>query len=96
VHPTPALGISPCRDDTLEELHAVREAAQAPASFGAPFGVSYPGGALFIVAIRALFWEGDAVRLPAGCGLVAGSEAATEWDEIELKRAWVRRVFGLG
>ena len=96
VHPTPALGISPCRDDTLEELHAVRDAAQAPASFGAPFGVSYPGGALFIVAIRALFWEGDAVRLPAGCGLVAGSEAATEWDEIELKRAWVRRVFGLG
>jgi isochorismate synthase EntC len=48
------------------------------------------------VAIRALFWEGDAVRLPAGCGLVAGSEATTEWDEIELKRAWVRRVFGLG
>jgi menaquinone-specific isochorismate synthase len=96
VHPTPALGISPCREDTLEELHAVREAAQAPASFGAPFGVSYPGGALFIVAIRALFWDGNDVRLPAGCGLVSGSEATTEWEEIELKRAWVRRVFGLG
>ncbi len=95
VHPTPALGISPSREDTLEELQMVRDEAGAPRYFGAPFGVAWPGGALFVVAIRGLFWSGDRVWLPAGCGLVAGSEADAEWEEVELKRAWVRRVFAL-
>jgi menaquinone-specific isochorismate synthase len=73
VHPTPALGISPSREDTLEELQMVRDEAGAPRYFGAPFGVAWPGGALFVV----------------------GSEADAEWEEVELKRAWVRRVFAL-
>ena len=95
LHPTPALGCAPRTDEALGELLAVREAARTPAGFGAPFGVVWPGGAVFVVAIRAVFWDGATVQVPAGCGLVAGSEAAAEWEELELKRTWIRRIFGL-
>jgi menaquinone-specific isochorismate synthase len=95
LHPTPALGCAPRTDDAMRELLAVREATRTPAGFGAPFGAVWPGGAVFVVAIRAVFWDGPSVQVPAGCGLVAGSEASAEWEELELKRTWIRRIFGL-
>jgi menaquinone-specific isochorismate synthase len=96
LHPTPALGISPRTESSTALLARCRERMGTPAAFGAPFGVAWPGGALFVVAIRGLFWNGDDVLLPAGCGLVAGSEFDAEWEELALKRAWVRRALGLG
>ena len=95
LHPTPALGISPCTEASVSLLTRCRERMGTPAMFGAPFGVAWPGGALFIVAIRGVFWQGHHVSLPAGGGLVAGSEFDAEWEELELKRAWVRRALGL-
>lgn len=95
LHPTPALGISPCTDSSISLLNRCRAKMDTPAIFGAPFGVAWPGGALFVVAIRGVFWNGDHVSLPAGGGLVAGSEFDAEWEELELKRAWVRRALGL-
>lgn len=95
LHPTPALGISPRNAETMALLTRCRAATGTPAAFGAPFGVAWPGGALFVVAIRAVFWQGDRILLPAGGGLVAGSEFDNEWAELELKRAWVRRALGL-
>jgi menaquinone-specific isochorismate synthase len=95
LHPTPALGISPRTEKSVALLTRCRERMGTPAMFGAPFGVAWPGGALFIVAIRAVFWEGDRVLLPAGGGLVAGSDFETEWAELELKRAWVRKALEL-
>lgn len=95
LHPTPALGISPRTGTSMSLLTRCRARMGTPAAFGAPFGVAWPGGALFVVAIRGVFWEGDSVLLPAGCGLVAGSEFDAEWAELELKREWVRRALGL-
>lgn len=96
LHPTPALGISPRSPATLRQLAALRESCRVPDRFGAPFGIVWPGGAVFAVAIRGLFWSGDRVSLPAGCGIVAGSELETEWEELELKRAWVADALRLG
>ena len=93
LHPTPALGVSPRTAESMARLHAWRGALGTPACFGAPFGIAWPGGAAIMVAIRGFFWEKGTIHLPAGCGLVAGSDAASEWAEMELKRAWVRRSF---
>ena len=95
LHPTPALGISPCTESSISLLNRCRARMGTPAMFGAPFGVAWTGGALFIVAIRGVFWNRKQVALPAGGGLVAGSEFDAEWEELELKRAWVRRALGL-
>lgn len=95
LHPTPALGISPRHPSTLTQLQEYRKRCGVPAAFGAPCGVAWPGGALFLVAIRGLFWTEKELRLPVGGGLVAGSVFETEWEELELKRAWVRSAFEL-
>ncbi len=93
LHPTPALGIAPRA--ALSRLHGWRERLRTPRFFGAPFGIAYPGGATMLVAIRGLFWQQGELHLPAGCGLVAGSVLESEWAELQLKRAWVRRTFKL-
>lgn len=95
LHPTPALGISPRNPETLAQLNAFRDRCQIPSGFGAPFGAVWPGGAVFLVAIRGLFWENHTLHLPAGCGVVAGSDLETEWAELELKRNWIRNAFEL-
>jgi menaquinone-specific isochorismate synthase len=95
LHPTPALGISPRNPDTLTQLNGYRNRCGVPAYFGAPFGAVWPGGAVFLVAIRGLFWRDLELELPVGCGLVAGSVFETEWAELELKRHWVRNAFEL-
>ena len=95
LHPTPALGISPRTPETLAELSSCRDRCRVPSAFGAPCGVAWPGGAVFLVAIRGLFWQDHTLHLPAGGGLVAGSALDTEWAELELKRNWVRHAFHL-
>lgn len=95
LHPTPALGISPRTPETLEQLRQYRSRCGVPPAFGAPMGVAWPGGAVFLVAIRGLFWQGRTLHLPAGGGLVAGSILENEWEELELKRNWVRHAFHL-
>lgn len=95
LHPTPALGISPRNPATAAQLLDYRRRCAVPVAFGAPCGVAWPGGALFLVAIRGLFWSERELHLPVGGGLVAGSIFETEWDELELKRAWVRGAFDL-
>ena len=49
LHPTPALGISPRTPETLTQLNSYRDRCGVPAAFGAPFGVAWPGGAVFLV-----------------------------------------------
>lgn len=95
LHPTPALGISPRTPETLAQLLDYRARCRVPAAFGAPCGVAWPGGAVFLVAIRGVFWQDHTLHLPAGGGLVAGSDFDNEWAELELKRNWVRHAFQL-
>ncbi len=95
LHPTPALGIAPRTAETLALLQGYRHRLGVPDHFGAPVAVAWPGGLLVLVAIRGLFWQGNEVLLPAGGGLVLGSQLADEWAELELKRNWVRRALGV-
>lgn len=47
----------------------------------------------FCVALRSAKITGDTVRLYAGAGIVSGSDAQTEWQEIENKAAGLRSLF---
>lgn len=95
LHPTPALGIAPRTPETLALLNGYRQTLGVPERFGAPIGVKWPGGLLVLVAIRGIFWEQNHASLPAGGGLVKGSELDAEWAELELKRRWVRQALQL-
>jgi menaquinone-specific isochorismate synthase len=46
------------------------------------------------VAIRGVWWEGNRLRLPAGCGVIEASRLVNEWRELRLKREAVKRVIG--
>jgi menaquinone-specific isochorismate synthase len=93
LHPTAALGVAPrCAGMTL--LPTLGPAARR--RFGAPFGIEWPDGrAHVLVAIRNVQWEGPAVVLGAGAGILAGSTLEREWEELRLKRAAVKDMLGL-
>lgn len=95
LHPTPALGTQPRTAEALASLARWRGELGVPEQFGAPFGVSWEGRLEVVVAIRGLWWEGDQLCLPTGCGLIRESQVEREWAELALKRRWVLRQFGL-
>ena len=81
--------------ESLEKLHQYRDLLQAPRQFGAPFGVVIDGEFTSVVAIRNISWKEDAVFLPSGCGVIEESSLQNEWNELELKRQFVKKIFGL-
>lgn len=91
LHPTPALGPLPRTPETLALLAQWRDRLDAPAEFGAPFGVWHDGAFEAVVAIRGIWWLGRSLRLPAGCGVIEASRLVNEWRELRLKREAVRR-----
>jgi menaquinone-specific isochorismate synthase len=95
LHPTPAVGTSPAGEDATGFLRALRAEAGVPEMFAAPFGVSRAGCCEVLVAIRAVFWEGDRVAVPAGCGVIAESAYEREREELELKWGAVRELFAI-
>ena len=95
LHPTPALGPLPRTGETMSRLLTWRERLGAPAEFGAPFGAVVDGVVRIMVAIRGLWWGGDQVKLPAGCGVIEASRLVNEWRELRLKREAVKARFGL-
>lgn len=92
LHPTPALGPLPRTPGTLAQLIAWRERLGCPDEFGAPFGVWDDGRFDAVVAIRGIWWKGDRLRLPAGCGVIEASRLVNEWRELRLKREAVKRA----
>ncbi|MBK1828951.1 chorismate-binding protein [Haloferula rosea] len=94
LHPTPALGPLPRTAETMAALLGWRRRLGAPAEFGAPFGAVVDGDFQGIVSIRGLWWEGDRVSLPAGCGVIEPSRLVNEWRELRLKRSAVKARFG--
>jgi len=91
LHPTPALGPLPRTDETMAMLAEWRGRLGCPREFGAPFGVWERGDFEAVVAIRGLWWEGQKVLLPAGCGIIEASRLVNEWRELRLKREAVKR-----
>lgn len=94
LHPTPALGPLPRTDQTMAALAGWRSQLGCPEEFGAPFGVWESGRFEAVVAIRGLWWQGNRISLPAGCGIIEASRLVNEWRELRLKRDAVKRFVG--
>jgi menaquinone-specific isochorismate synthase len=95
LHPTPAVGCLPRAEEWLTRLRDYRQLLQAPAFFGAPFGMIRDGMCQMVVSIRGLCWEGEKGFLPSGCGIVGGSAFDHEWRELRLKRDAVLKMMAL-
>ena len=95
MHPTPALGPHPRTQETLQQLYKWRRELDAPAYFGAPFGVYENGEFHAVVAIRGIHWKGDEIAVPSGCGVIEASRLTNEWQELALKRSAVKARFGI-
>lgn len=91
LHPTAALGGFPRRPalDWLERQEFAR------GRFGAPFGYVDGDEMCCVVAIRGLQWSAARARLWVGCGVVEGSDAEREWQELQLKREATARSLGI-
>ncbi len=91
LHPTPALSGTPVG----EALMTLREAeAYNRGFFGGTVGfVDAAGNGEFSVAIRSGVFDGERGWLYAGCGIVEGSDAASEFAEIDLKLSTILSAF---
>lgn len=82
LHPTPAVGGYP-------PDRAVRQIEETEAFdrgwYAGPVGWVGRDGAEFAVAIRSGLVEGSTLSLFAGAGIVAGSDPADEWQELDCK-----------
>lgn len=93
MHPTSALGgyPGPMPFSYLKEFCN----PQLRGYFGAPFGFSHKTRELIIVALRNVQWfEGDCY-IGSGCGLVAESQFEQEWEELQLKRDFTRKMLNI-
>lgn len=92
LHPTPAVGGYPGR----AALRAIR--AQEPIDRGwyaGPVGWLGKNQADFCVGIRSGLIVGNELALYSGGGIVTGSEAQAEWQELEHKIQGFTRVLGI-
>jgi len=92
LHPTPAVGGTPV-GAALATIAALEPAGRG--RYAGPVGwVDAEGDGEFAVAIRSAEISGPRARLFAGAGIVAGSDAAAEWEETEAKLEPMRRALG--
>jgi menaquinone-specific isochorismate synthase len=82
LHPTPAVGGFP-RDGALQCIEELEPFDRG--WYAGPVGWMSNNSAEFAVAIRSGLVNEKSVRVFAGAGLIEGSEAQLEWDEIETK-----------
>jgi menaquinone-specific isochorismate synthase len=90
LHPTPALGGKP-RAHALQFLQD-----QEPFNrgwYGAPIGWISGHAAEIAVGIRPAFVHGKEIELFAGTGIVKGSQALKEWEELEHKITPFKQIF---
>lgn len=93
LHPTPAVGGSP----TAPALDWIARAEPAERGwYASPVGwVDAAGDGELVVALRSALILEDRVHLYAGAGIVAGSEAESEYAETEIKLAGMRAALGV-
>jgi isochorismate synthase len=92
LHPTPAVGGEPRK--LALELIAEHEAFDR-GWYAGPLGwVGADGDGEFVVALRCAVVSGGRASLFAGCGIVADSDSAREWDESRNKMQVVAAALG--
>ena len=82
LHPTPALGGSP-RKQALGLIRKLEGFSRG--WYGAPIGYVGLDWAEFVVGIRSGLASAKKLSVFAGAGIVQGSKAVDEWDEVENK-----------
>lgn len=93
LHPTPAVGGLP-PDSAAATIRAIEGFDRG--WYAAPVGwFDAAGNGTFAVAIRSAVAEDRRASLFAGNGIVAGSDPAEEWDEVQLKYRPVLDALGL-
>jgi menaquinone-specific isochorismate synthase len=92
LHPTPALGGLP-KEAAVEKIREVEVLDRG--FYAAPLGwADYRRNGEFAVSIRSGLLQGDEASLFAGCGVVADSEAESEYLETSLKFTPMLRALG--
>ena len=91
LHPTPAVAGYP-REDAIHHLRQLE--AFDRGWYAGPIGWVGATSAEFAVGIRTALIHDNYIDLFAGAGIVTGSSAGTEWDEIENKMSPYLRLFG--
>ncbi len=82
LHPTPALGGLP-REEALSFIEKNEPFSRGP--YGAPIGFISQNKTDLAIAIRSAYVENAELHLFAGLGIVPGSNAREEWQELEDK-----------
>ena len=91
LHPTPALAGAPV-GEAMMLIRSIEGFNRG--FFGGPVGVvDANGDGEFSVGIRSGVFDGEVGWLYAGCGIVEGSQAASEYDEIDLKLKTILTAF---
>lgn len=91
LHPTPALAGTPVGEAKvlLRELEGFNRGF-----FGGTCGyIDGDGNGEFSVTIRSGVFDGHEGYLYAGCGIVEGSDADSEYDEVDMKLATILSAF---
>lgn len=91
LHPTPALSGTPVGEAmmTLREIESYNRGF-----FGGAVGfMDAAGNGEFSVAIRSGVFDGERGWVYAGCGVVEGSDAASEYDETAMKLKTILSAF---
>lgn len=92
LHPTPALGGLP-KKEAVEKIRQVEKLDRG--YYAAPLGwIDYKGDGEFAVSIRSGLIQGREASLFAGCGVVANSDAESEFLETGLKFRPMLRALG--
>lgn len=82
LHPTPATCGMP-KKKALETI--AKEEAFDRGWYASPIGFVERGHAKFMVALRSMLIRENSAHLFAGTGIVPGSEAESEWNELDYK-----------
>ena len=82
LHPTPALGGTP-RAQAMDIIRKLEGFSRG--WYGAPIGYVGLDRAEFVVGIRSGLTHGKNLSVFAGAGIVQGSQAHSEWEEVENK-----------
>jgi menaquinone-specific isochorismate synthase len=87
LHPTPALGGYP-KEKALSLLREIEPFDRG--WYGAPVGIVSPERTALYVAIRSCLLQGHQLHQFAGTGIVEGSVAKQEWEELDCKISSIR------
>ncbi len=93
LHPTPALGGSP-QKKAYALLKKLQLMTGQRGFFGSPFGVALKDEAYFVVAIRNMYVQylTKKVFVGSGCGIVKESQIQSEWQELQIKREFIKKI----